>query len=90
MKIYNLYSLFLTVMINKDPETITFGWKHFMKKLILRYVLHLALAIPNNTNIMYILHLLDEFVPYGKITKLKNKIWTDFKKFHFSNTIHKI
>ena len=63
MKIYNLYLLFLTVMINKDPETITFGWKRFMKKLVLRDVLHLALAIPNNTKIMYILHLLDEFVP---------------------------
>ena len=63
MKIYNLYLQFLTVMINKDPETITFGWKHFMKKLVLRDVLHLALAIPNNTKIKYILHLLDEFVP---------------------------
>ena len=51
---------------------------------------HLTLAISNNARRIYLLHLLEECVPWWKTTKLEKNAWTNLKKFYISKNRTKL
>ena len=84
MEQQNLYLPFLDIMIKKDPENNNIWMDIFCKKTDTQSVFHLTLAIPNNAKRMYLSHLLEEFVPYWKTTKLKKTFGRTSESFIFT------
>ena len=90
MEQHNHHLPFFYIMINKDPENNNIWMDMFYKTTDTRRCALFNPCHPNKAKTIYFLHLLEEFVPLWKTTKLEKDAWTNFKKFYIRKNILKI
>ena len=71
----NLYLPFLDIMMNKDLENNNIWMDMFYKKTDTRRCIAFNSCHPKQCKKIHILHLLEEFVPQWKTTKLEKNVW---------------